>query len=526
MKTAGRRLLAGRHCTKPLTMKKEYWLFFTFLTFSLNLSAKSNEDEKCDSRCPNKKHIICSKGFEHEALRHNKLIHEYDGVSKTQPQPLFTGWNVFTGPGLWNDASKWLYGVPANPGSGNKLLIYGDCLIDFSNLGMSFDSLHIASGAKLSTTAGLYVGMFGHLRVLGTLEAKGPFVLQSGGMNVFGSFINHDTLMLNSYDASIEEDGSYIGKAGSALQGAPLVTKPNSTIINESKLVGNTVMTGTLQNGGILAPGYSPGSVQITGNYLATPAAVHEFEIGGTAAGQYDYLQASGNVQLNGKLVVTFINNFTPAAADNITLFSGNISGSFSETVVPGGYIISYTANTVSLKHGTLLPVYFTKFEAKPDDEKVKLVWEVGQELNVDRYEVERSSNGLHFVPLASVPATGKKRYEFVDEKAMQNGYYRIKSTDKDGRSGWSKTAFAHTNVKSGFALIPNPVHGFVLVSHEANQGAVITIHNTAGNLMHTQPVLNNATQTTIDLRSFPKGSYWLTWYDNKQKRVIKFIRQ
>jgi hypothetical protein len=58
---------------------------------------------------------------------------------------------------------------------------------------------------------------------------------------------------------------------------------------------------------------YSPGTVQVKGDYTATPTAVHAFEVGGISNGAYDVLSETGNVHLDGALNVSLINGFEPS---------------------------------------------------------------------------------------------------------------------------------------------------------------------------------------------------------------------
>ena len=101
-------------------------------------------------------------------------------------------------------------------------------------------------------------------------------------------------------------------------------------------------LPGNLVNaGGTLSPGGSdiPGKTTITGNYTINPGqAAFAVDIGGQnpaatfqdSASTYDVIAVTGNVALNGNLIVKLINGFTPGANDTFTIVTAsNLAGTF-----------------------------------------------------------------------------------------------------------------------------------------------------------------------------------------------------
>lgn len=67
-----------------------------------------------------------------------------------------------------------------------------------------------------------------------------------------------------------------------------------------------------------------------------TPVNVLTMKLGGTAQGSgYDHLNITGQATLGGRLVVTFVNGFTPAAGDSFDLFDGPTTGTFANVSLP-----------------------------------------------------------------------------------------------------------------------------------------------------------------------------------------------
>ena len=163
-------------------------------------------------------------------------------------------------------------------------------------------------------------------------------------------------------------------------------TYTGTTTVNDGTLVVNsnistslltTVQTGatlggsgtvgalTIDLGGILAPGNSPGILNVNGAY--TQNGTLSLELNGTVAGslsnQHDQVNVTGSVTLNGLLAATV--GYVPAPNDllfillNDDVGSDAITGTFTglaqgDTVTLDGYDwkISYTANSVG---GTFL---------------------------------------------------------------------------------------------------------------------------------------------------------------------------
>ncbi|HKS22366.1 MAG TPA: hypothetical protein VJZ76_06185 [Thermoanaerobaculia bacterium] len=120
--------------------------------------------------------------------------------------------------------------------------------------------------------------------------------------------------------------------------------------INAGILNGTGTITGNVTNGGNFNPGTSPGAVTITGNYTQTSTGILNVELNGTTAGtQYDQVDVSGNVTLDGTLNATL--GYTPAAGNtfDVLKIGATRTGDFATKNLPtfpsGG---SVTANYIA----------------------------------------------------------------------------------------------------------------------------------------------------------------------------------
>ena len=137
------------------------------------------------------------------------------------------------------------------------------------------------------------------------------------------------------------------------------ISTSTTTVNSAGTLAGSgTVGAVTVKNGGFIAPGNSPGTLN-TGNITLEAGSSLGIEIDGATVGtQYDRLNVTGSVSLAGLLSMTMSGSYAPA---NGTLFfilandgTDAITGTFSNASVNGGtytfgsqqFQISYAGNT------------------------------------------------------------------------------------------------------------------------------------------------------------------------------------
>ncbi|WP_165871538.1 hypothetical protein [Flaviaesturariibacter flavus] len=112
------------------------------------------------------------------------------------------------------------------------------------------------------------------------------------------------------------------------------------------------------------------------------------------------------------------------------------------------------------------LPVRFITVKASRLQGAVSVRWTTATEVNVARYEIERSANGRSFEPVAQAAPRGNNgsgaSYEGRDAGAPSgNVYYRVKSVDIDGRLTYSSTVrLAGRDAAPELLVTPNPLSG------------------------------------------------------------------
>ncbi len=134
------------------------------------------------------------------------------------------------------------------------------------------------------------------------------------------AFTNSGTLTIDGGSYSQSGGNGYTQAAGST------ILKNGATLNGDVTLTGGTIRgSGTVSgttftnSGGTLAPGASPGVINISGNYVQTSSGVLEIEVGGpnSANPDYDQLNISGSATLAGTLRATLISGFIPDFSEN-----------------------------------------------------------------------------------------------------------------------------------------------------------------------------------------------------------------
>lgn len=198
-----------------------------------------------------------------------------------------------------------------------------------------------------------------------------------------------------------------------------------------------------------------------------------------------------------------------------------------------------YTAYSFVSVNNIALPVNWLKFTAVRQGNDAALAWDVNNETNADRYQVEASSNGADFTALATqqkTPGSGTKTYTYLDKQVSRYNakiiYYRIKQLDQDGKFTYSPTKTVRLDVRGETALFPNPAkEGFTLTIPYLNPDQKrIQLHlvNAIGQIVERRDITRQAaTNYYYNLHSslIVSGEYLLKVYENGEltetKRVI-----
>lgn len=261
----------------------------------------------------------------------------------------------------------------------------------------------------------------------------------------------------------------------------------------------------------------------------------------------------------NGKILVTTTESHVPGTPGNFKLIEYNNDGTINngfgnigtvvttlpginasgqtsliqtdgKIVVAGNTTINSKSNFVIARYNlTTLPLHLLTFTAKRANNTNLLNWTTAQEVNTDRFEIERSSNSREFSKLGVVKA-GNTTYTFTDNNPLKGvNYYRLKMMDKDGQFTYSPIrSLTINNSQLTIAIFPNPAHNKLQLQIESDKkvalkmdiitqdGKVVLSSNISaveGSMLHS-----------INIAALQSGTYFLrATSGNGEQSVVKF---
>jgi hypothetical protein len=219
------------------------------------------------------------------------------------------------------------------------------------------------TGGTLTNTSGWF-GDGANTVSAGTFTTSGLMTI-GGALNIQGTASFTNTATCTFYTASSLTNSASMTNTGTLTVHTGATFNNNAagvftnnatfnvtgTLNNNGTLKGTGTLSGNFTNTGTMAPGTSPGTFSITGDYSQTPAGNYQVEIEGTNPWQIDLLNISGTAALNGTLSISFINGFNPSGCIEFTVmnFSGS-TGSFSNIAATGDWVVEYLPTSLKLK--------------------------------------------------------------------------------------------------------------------------------------------------------------------------------
>ena len=179
-----------------------------------------------------------------------------------------------------------------------------------------------------------------------------------------------------------------------------------------------------------------------------------------------------------------------------------------------------------------LLPVALLDVSGFATGRGSRLEWITTQEKNADRFEVEFSTDGVHFETVGTIPATGnsdtERHYNFDHPHPVDIPlrYYRLRTVDTDGSADYSKIITVQSAAEeTSWAVAPNPAYDQLSVQTDSEDLAArtyeivdLTGRSYGGGLL-------TGTRTDIDVRQLPAGAYLLLVRNGKQVWRRRFVR-
>ena len=254
---------------------------------------------------------------------------------------------------------------------------------------------------------------------------------------------------------------------------------------------------------------------------------------------------------LNATLTMRWLNNEINGIAESeLTLYKSEDGGTTWNFV---GHDSRNTGTNTISKSGinsfsrwtlgssiTPLPVELISFSAEelnPQDALLK--WATASELVNDRFEIERSTDGLNWEALGQVQGNGTSaeihHYTYIDKNALTlpapRVFYRLRQVDFDGQSEHSPVVMIELRPQAPAIMLsawPNPVQAGLQIdcSNLTDGMAVLRITDLNGRVMLSQKfeIIGGEGHYTIPVGSLQPGLYTLGLITDKVT-TVQFLK-
>jgi hypothetical protein len=255
-----------------------------------------------------------------------------------------------------------------------------------------------------------------------------------------------------------------------------------------------------------------------------------------TVNNQNDYTDCSSGMVIivQGTLQFTNGNKLDLSCNSTIDILPGGLvkkstAGGGSSTRIKICSCVSWTAGDgpangpeiLSCSNGTL-PITLLSFTAETIENKIELRWITSSEINNKYFTLERSADGIEFLPVTTIPAAGNSTelnyYLYEDLEPMNNiSYYRLKQSDTDGKFSYSDIIVIKFSSKNLLKIISCSVDNsktMDLIYFEMNKTTTsLFIFDMSGKTIYETKIysIKGMNHVKLDVPFYDAGWYYLS---------------
>lgn len=385
-------------------------------------------------------------------------------------------------------------GAPANGGGGGN---------NHNNGG--------AGGANL-TAGGDGGGNSSSAGCTATRQGKGGKPLSNyGGMKIF----------MGGGGGAGHVNGGLVPSNGGGHGGGIVFIRADNIIMNGHKISANGQLGGSALSDGASGGGAGGTIIMAVNNYAGSGTIEAMGGSGGTEndGGNLGRCYGAGGGGSGG---VIYFSGSTPPVT--VTLNGGNAGpeigrdASCNPAVLPGAgqagiAVENYDYSNATILHSNycsqLLPADLLWFRAKATGTKVKLTWSFAEPASVRRFIVERSADGINWVPNAAIDALHSVfAYEYIDPDPLPGiNYYRLKVEKADGGYIVSSIQKAVIHASQALHIYPNPTSGRIFITG-LRSGGELCLVDLSGKLVFKSVVAASPGVVEVKFPRLPSGVY------------------
>ncbi len=178
-----------------------------------------------------------------------------------------------------------------------------------------------------------------------------------------------------------------------------------------------------------------------------------------------------------------------------------------------------YTPSTIAV------PVVFINVKAYEENGSIVVAWTAAEDLITNEYQLEKSSDGIHFYKAGTQKALGrgqKMSYKWIDKQYMgTTSYYRVKAVDDNGEIKISPILMVSPRIKDDITIYPNPITSGVAtinISNKKKENYIVRLYNEQGQLINNYTIKHpGGASSQIIYLPFPVlSSYYILKIDRE----------
>jgi len=185
------------------------------------------------------------------------------------------------------------------------------------------------------------------------------------------------------------------------------------------------------------------------------------------------------------------------------------------------------------------LPVELVEFDVTYADKGLQINWVTASETDNDRFEIERSADGLEWSVIQIVAGNGTSLnynyYDHLDQSPLEGfNYYRLRQVDYDDAWSYSPVKVAvwqgsNDPNKMKLTVLPNPAADWMTVgltaSMDIDDDIQFEIYDLTGKLVRSV-FRSKYDKIRISLDGLPSGYYVLNARQGRIQETTRFIKK
>jgi len=185
------------------------------------------------------------------------------------------------------------------------------------------------------------------------------------------------------------------------------------------------------------------------------------------------------------------------------------------------GGCTSTSTKTLTLGFCTVLQETLLHFSGQQKDGNIQLSWQMADQAGISYYIVERSTDGLTYIPVQQVVVTNAAQdsYTAIDTQVPDGVvYYRLEMIGNNGVIHYSQTILFKMGNTSSFSVKPTLITGNTAVRCTypgARSNGFIRVLGVDGRVYRTIIVPAGSTATSIDIVGLARGGYFVVFTRN-----------